>query len=74
MSKSLVFNLKDTKIPCDPCPCKDAHFIICKPKDYDKKTMILKKGARYLLFSIPKHTRKTVVQEIIKEAEHYQFK
>lgn len=73
MRKSLCLNLKETNIPADPCPCKDMHFIICKPKDYEKKTKTLKKGARYFLFRIPRQTRKAVVQAIIKEAEQYQF-
>jgi hypothetical protein len=80
MAKTQVFNLVmelgDTNIPCDPCklPCIDKHFIVVRPKDYDKRKKVLKHGALFVAFTIKGKTKKDDVDAIIEDAKRYQFK
>jgi hypothetical protein len=76
MTNNLVMELGDTKIPCDPCkmPCIDKHYIVVRPKDYNKRTKKLKHGAKMVLFTITAKTRKDLAHAIIEDAKKYQFK
>jgi homospermidine synthase len=80
MPKSIPFNLVlelgDTNIPADPCklPCVDKHYIVVRPKDYDKRKKVLKHEARFIAFTITKKTRKDLADAIIEDAKRYKFK
>jgi hypothetical protein len=72
---NLVLDLNETKIPCDPCklPCIDRHYVVCRPKDYNKRTKKLKHGAKILLFTIKANQPKAFVRSVIDDAKVYQF-
>jgi len=73
---NLVLELGDTKIPADPCklPCINKHYIVVRPKDYDKRKKVLKHGAKFVAFTITKKTRKALADAIIEDAKRHQFK
>lgn len=73
---NLVIELGDTNIPCDPCrlPCIDKHYIVMRPKDYDKRKKVLKHGARFIAFTIKAKTKKDIVTETLEAAKRYKFK
>jgi hypothetical protein len=74
-TENLVLELQDTNIPCDPCPlpCIDKHFLVCRPKDYNRRTKKLKHGAKILLFTIKADQPKAFERAVIKDAKEYQF-
>lgn len=80
MPKSKTFNLvleiADTNIPADSCklPCMDKHYIVVRPKDYDKRKKVLKHGARFIAFTIKAKTKKDMANAIIEDAKRYEFK
>jgi hypothetical protein len=73
---NLVLELGETNIPADPCklPCVNKHYIVVRPKDYDKRKKILKHGALFAGFTITKKTRKDLADAIIEDAKRYKFK
>ena len=73
---NLVMELGDTNIPADPCklPCIDKHYIVVRPKDYNKRKKILKHGARFVAFTIKGKVKKDLANAIIEDAKRYQFK
>ena len=80
MPKSIPFNLVmelgGTNTPADPCklPCIDKHYIVVRPKDYDKRKKILKHGAKFVAFTIKAKTKKDLANAIVEDAKRYQFK
>jgi hypothetical protein len=73
---NLVMELDDTKIPLNPCklPCIDKHYIVVRPKDYDKRKKVVKKGAPILAFTVKAKTKKDVMEAIFESGKRYQFK
>lgn len=72
---NLVMELGDTNIPADPCklPCIDKHYIVVRPKDYDKRKKILKRGALFVAFTIKGKTKKDLAAAIVEDAKRYTF-
>jgi homospermidine synthase len=52
----------------------DKHYIVVRPKDYDKRKKVLKHEARFIAFTITKKTRKDLADAIIEDAKRYKFK
>lgn len=77
---NLVLELGDTNIPTDPCkipckiPCIDKHYIVVRPKDYDKRKKVLKHGAVWTGFTIKAAVKKDVAAAVIEDAKRYHFK
>lgn len=73
---NLVLELGETNIPADPCklPCIDKHYIVVRPKEYNKRKKVLKHGARFLAFTITAKTRKEIAHVVLEDAKRYQFK
>jgi hypothetical protein len=75
LKPNLVMELDDTEIPCDPCKpgCTDKHYVVCRPKDYNKRTKKLKHGVKILLFTIRATEDPDFARVVLHEAQTFQF-
>jgi hypothetical protein len=73
---NLVMELGDTNIPQTACklPCMDKHYIVVRPKDYDKRKKVVKLGRPFLAFTVKAKTKKDLADAIIESGIRYQFK